>query len=619
MESQRYRDDMESNTTNNNSGDLTQPHNVRATVIRGSERPLFGFHHLPAAPVKDMAVLLCPPLGYESLVAYRTCRHLAEQLARQGFHVLRFDYFGTGNSAGVASDAHDLTGDVHAALDHLKHLSGSAQLSVLGLRAGALLAAAAATQRTDVTALMLLAAPASGRMLVRELKAFQTMMAVQEPGEDHGSNDPDRLHLVGFELSVAVQAELSQINLLKTSFTNLKRVLILGRDDLADDGKLLHHCTEAGCQVRQVAVKGYAEMMTTTEASVLPVRLMGHVAEWLNEFAQPAAATVARHESAALSLQQGPVALREQASWFGPQQRLFGVVTQPVSMPAGASRTAVLLMSVGANHHIGSGRIYVDVARELAANNLVVLRFDVSGIGESRAEPGKEENVIYDPDSIEDVTHAIDMLTREHGVTQFILAGVCLGAHLAFHALPTDRRIIGRILFNWAVFELQPPVHTHTQRQKSFKSRSDYAQALFDPATWRRLIKGEVAGLSIAGHLLRQLRQNLGATLKRKLLFWRNAETGNNPVEAKMKTILRTGTPTWLIYSAGDPALDGMQPFLGKDAAWVRGPACFDMQVVAGADHAFSRPVAQQAIHALMREFVQLAQARSFGAAHKSS
>ncbi len=614
MEQQRYRNDMESNNANGSTGYLTQP-----TVIRGSDRPLFGFHHLPAAPVKDRAVLLCPPLGYESLVTYRTYRHLAEQLARQGFHVLRFDYFGTGNSSGLARDAHDLTGDVHAALDHLKQLSGIAQLCVLGVRAGALLAAAAATQRTDVTALMLLAAPASGRMLVRELKAFQTMTAVQEPGEDHGSNDPDRLHLVGFELSAAVQAELIQINLLKTSFANLKHVLILGRDDLADDGKLLHHCTEAGCQVRQVAVKGYAEMMTTTEASVLPVRLMEHVAAWLNEFAQPVAHEVVRNELPALLLQQGQVALREQAGWFGPAQRLFGVVTQPELTPANGPRTAVLLMSVGANHHVGSGRIYVEVARELAAENTVVLRFDVSGIGESRAEPGKEENVIYDPDSIEDVSHAIDMLEREHGITQFILAGVCLGAHLAFHALPSDRRIIGRILFNWAVFELQPPVHAHVQQRKSFKSRSDYTHAIFDLATWRRLLRGEVAGFAIAGHLLRQLRQNLSATLKRKLMFWRNAETGSNPVEARMKTILRTGTPTWLIYSAGDPALDGMQPFLGRDAAWVRGPACFDMRVVAGADHAFSRPVSQQALHALMREFVLVARARSNHATHKAS
>src|SRR5690349_12729915 len=68
------------------------------------ERPLFAWHHRASSGRRDAVIVLCPPLGYEYMSAYRTWRLLAERLAALGFDVLRFDYDGTGNSAGVYED-----------------------------------------------------------------------------------------------------------------------------------------------------------------------------------------------------------------------------------------------------------------------------------------------------------------------------------------------------------------------------------------------------------------------------------------------------------------------------------------------------------------------------------
>lgn len=98
------------------------------------------------------AVVVCPPLGQEMLRAHRTLRILAERLAGTGHDVLRFDYYGTGESAG---DGHEVTlagcvDDAREAVDEIRDLTGAHRVSLVGFRLGALVAArAAAHPRVD--------------------------------------------------------------------------------------------------------------------------------------------------------------------------------------------------------------------------------------------------------------------------------------------------------------------------------------------------------------------------------------------------------------------------------------------------------------------------------------
>ncbi|MFT4115707.1 alpha/beta fold hydrolase [Bradyrhizobium sp.] len=111
------------------------------------ERRLFGYYE-PAQSdsARVQAALLCHPMGNEQVFAYRTMRQLATRLVRAGFHVLRFDYFGTGDSYGDASegDIGGWCGDIETAIEELKEVSGAAKVNVVGLRLGANLSAQAA-------------------------------------------------------------------------------------------------------------------------------------------------------------------------------------------------------------------------------------------------------------------------------------------------------------------------------------------------------------------------------------------------------------------------------------------------------------------------------------------
>ena len=88
------------------------------------------------------AVLFLAPCGDEKRAAYGASARLAGHLAAAGAAVLRFDYFGTGDSAGESQEVSLATmrRDAAAAAAALGELVPGATLEVLGVRMGGSLA-----------------------------------------------------------------------------------------------------------------------------------------------------------------------------------------------------------------------------------------------------------------------------------------------------------------------------------------------------------------------------------------------------------------------------------------------------------------------------------------------
>lgn len=119
-----------------------------------SERRLFGVYDAPAKG-KRKGVVLCNPLGAEYYFAHQSLHYLGQLLADEGTHVMRFDWFGCGDSAGAepGDDASRLE-DLDWAIDELKDTAGVRKVDLVGLRAGAGPALAAA-KRKDVSRIVL--------------------------------------------------------------------------------------------------------------------------------------------------------------------------------------------------------------------------------------------------------------------------------------------------------------------------------------------------------------------------------------------------------------------------------------------------------------------------------
>lgn len=134
------------------------------------QRRLFGYYEpAPANFSKVRAVLICHPMDNEQVFAYRTMRQLAARLVRAGFHVLRFDYFGTGDSYGDTGEG-DLAswcGDIETAIQELKDITGATKVDLVGLRLGANLSArVAAEQPKQISRLVLWEPIAAGELAV---------------------------------------------------------------------------------------------------------------------------------------------------------------------------------------------------------------------------------------------------------------------------------------------------------------------------------------------------------------------------------------------------------------------------------------------------------------------
>lgn len=133
------------------------------------------YHAVASSAPATSAVLLLYPLGHEYIRAHRAFRNLALGLSRAGVPVLRFDYAGTGDSAGRGEDVRleGLQRDVDAALEELTRRSAVERVSIVGLRAGAALALMAASRHPHVRSIVLWDPVLSGRAYLEELQRLQ--------------------------------------------------------------------------------------------------------------------------------------------------------------------------------------------------------------------------------------------------------------------------------------------------------------------------------------------------------------------------------------------------------------------------------------------------------------
>lgn len=106
----------------------------------GPEARLLGLHTAPAGGRSRGSVLVCPSLFSDTTRSQWVVRSLAHRLAREGFHVLRFDFSGMEGSTGNAASRTpgQWAEDLAAAVAEAKARSGRPLRAVLAIRAGAL-------------------------------------------------------------------------------------------------------------------------------------------------------------------------------------------------------------------------------------------------------------------------------------------------------------------------------------------------------------------------------------------------------------------------------------------------------------------------------------------------
>lgn len=176
-------------------------------------RALFGLRHVPPAPARG-SILVCMPLLQEGIRCQRALWALSEALAAAGLEVLRFDWFGSGDSGGdsVQLRVDGMVDDIAAAAALVHPVRPPARPRLLALRSAALPLLAHAS-RSDVPVDVVLWSPVlDGRALVaawREQHRRQLQTCGRFARGAGGAGDDE---LLGFVLDPALPAGLETLD-----------------------------------------------------------------------------------------------------------------------------------------------------------------------------------------------------------------------------------------------------------------------------------------------------------------------------------------------------------------------------------------------------------------------
>ena len=218
-----------------------------------SGKPLYGVYHPANAPVaKSSGVVFCNALGHEYIRSHYAINKLAILLANSGYHVFRFDYYGTGDSSGEIEETsmdqwHE---DIGHAIDELKDISGVTKVTLIGLRLGALLAASLPNSIVDH--LVLWDPAVNGNTYFNELRALHQAMLVDcdrfySPDRNMPGSEPKEM--LGFIYPERLQQDAALHDLNSAAWANKRSVSLVVSSEHKHYNQLKLRLDECDCRL----------------------------------------------------------------------------------------------------------------------------------------------------------------------------------------------------------------------------------------------------------------------------------------------------------------------------------------------------------------------------------
>lgn len=246
-----------------------------------ADSPLFGIHTSPASATRNGAVVICPPVGWDYMRTHWAMRKIARRLAIDGFHVLRFDYNGTGDSSGDREQAtvERWQEDVATACKELSDISGISTVSIVGVRLGATLAAMANVAGTPADHLVMWDPIVSGATHLRQLEQMQSQMEFERGRRITPAMRGDEL--LGFPYPPARKRDLRAIDLTTIPWRATPTTLIA----TSHSGEFEELAAHVGSAMRldHVTEDAAWDDLASSLGALLPVNVPGHIVTILGE------------------------------------------------------------------------------------------------------------------------------------------------------------------------------------------------------------------------------------------------------------------------------------------------------------------------------------------------
>jgi len=578
-----------------------------------ADRPLLGWYHPPSESTRrPSGVVLCNPIGDDLTRAHRALRHLAERLSEAGFSVLRFDFHGTGDSSGDEREPDRVKTwieDIALATRELRARSGAKEVSLAGLRLGGTLAMVAAAEQGEVDSLVLWGAYESGDAFVAEVTKVHKMHTQLEPASfSGGPRAPFGEEALGFFLTDATIQELGRVDQLALRRRPARRVLVIGTSNVPAESRMIEHLRGLEADVAYRHLPGNKFLMTTPQHATVPHEIIDSIVAWLSELYP-----IVHHEQSASGVANWPPTSHvwgERPVFFGSRHRLFGILHRPSPDVARSERSnlaaprgdlpGIIMLNAGCVHRMGAHRLYVQLARRWARLGFSVLRLDLSGIGDSPAADGCEENLTYPRDRLHDVEEAMAYLRVEASLNKFILIGLCSGADIAFQLGFKGSGIAGVVMMNPRTF----CVHDLTMVDAHQHARW-YQRSLARGASWKKLLRGDVNLLFAARRVAPKVMDAVKISVKHAMDALeslrghaedRSEARRENDVPVCLRRMAEQGVDTFLLVTEHDPGVDYVDANYGRGMKGLSSVRGFRRTDIKGTDHTFTALWAQQRV-----------------------
>ena len=253
---------------------------------------------------------------------------------------------------------------------------------------------------------------------------------------------------------------------------------------------------------------------------------------------------------------------------FGREEALVGILTEP-GEGAVRARVGCLLLNTGMNYRVGQRRINVKLARRLAASGIPSLRFDMSGLGDSKASSSRDS---FRQQQSNDMSAALDQFQASTGLRKFLVFGVCSGADNALSIGLVDSRVVGVLLFDGPDFLSK---RVRAVRKLHRMAAFPFNAALrHQNAAWRALTAWLRSPLdaSLGRQFLARLRKSKGAESEVQAdIFATNAPAYTaKDYAAELQSLLDRGVDVYVMFSAMLHAADRNMGMLAQ----LRGEPC---------------------------------------------
>ncbi|WP_244564279.1 alpha/beta hydrolase [Rhizobium sp. RU36D] len=541
---------------------------------------------------RGVAVLFVSPWGLEELCTHKFWRVLAEQLADAGIASLRFDLPGTGD----ALDLDDPAIGVQAWLDaivkaaaELRRLSGCDRIAILSQGLGGLLSLHVAERVEGLEGLACLGPVISGRAYLRELQIWSRVV-----DEGLGLREEDRIRdqvsIAGFRMPDAIAADIKKLVVPTLQAPPAAHVLLVHRPDRPAEAELGQALTAAGAVVTLRDYVGYDAFVSNPLISVLPLEVAEDILRWVTGL--PAASGSRSSSPAPLAPAAALVGLGflETPVRFGANDRLFGVLCEPQGPRSGAT---ALILGTAYDRSTGWGGCGVELARKLAQAGIASLRFDAANVGDSPPVPGVPTQVLYHEAQLVDVIAALDFL-ETRALLPAVVSGRCSGSYLAFRSAVADRRIHGLVAANPYAFLWDKRVDVDAILHGGPRQLHEYRERMFQLATVKRLIKGQIDIRAAGINVLKSVGRRLGRHLLPVLRLLPGSGDAHRWIMKAFRDLAERKAPFELIYSEQDIGLIHFSEYFGKSGGGLARFPNVRLTMLADTDHNLTPPAARQ-------------------------